>query len=140
MSNFKFLYYRIYFTEKQCKKNTYKGLYTSREIIYENLICYNFQQQPSGSVPGKRYPKICCKFTREHPYRGLISIMLLCKFIEMALQHGSSSVNLLQIFRTSFPENTSGRLLLNLTANGNYSDVKGQWLSFRFEAVSTFLR
>ena len=36
------------------------------------------------------------------------------RFIEIALRHGCSSVNLLDIFRTPFPKNTSGRLLLFL--------------------------
>ena len=35
-------------------------------------------------------------------------------FIEMALRHGYSPVNLLHIFRTSFSKNTSGRLLLKI--------------------------
>ena len=33
-------------------------------------------------------------------------------FIEITLRHGCSPVNLLQISRTPFPKNTSGRLLL----------------------------
>ena len=39
---------------------------------------------------------------------------VLCNFIEITLWHGCSPVNLLHIFRTLFPENTSGRLLLNI--------------------------
>ena len=39
--------------------------------------------------------------------------MLLCNFIEIALQHECSPVNLLHIFRTTFPRNTSGWLLLH---------------------------
>ena len=35
-------------------------------------------------------------------------------FIEIALQHGCSPVNLLHIFRTPFPKNTSEWLLLVL--------------------------
>ena len=35
-----------------------------------------------------------------------------CNFIEITLWDGCSSVNLLHIFRTPFPKNTSGRLLL----------------------------
>ena len=46
--------------------------------------------------------KICSKFTGQHPCRSVISIKLLC----------TSSVNLLHIFRTTFPRNTSGWLLL----------------------------
>ena len=40
--------------------------------------------------------------------------VLLCNFIETALRHGCSPVNLLHIFRTPFPKNTSGWLLLKL--------------------------
>ena len=36
----------------------------------------------------------------------------LCNFIEIALRHGCSPVNLLHIFRTPFPSNTSGWMLL----------------------------
>ena len=44
----------------------------------------------------------------------LISLKLFCNFIEIALRHGCSPVNLLHIFRISFPRNTSGRLLLKI--------------------------
>ena len=44
----------------------------------------------------------------------LISLKLFCNFIEIALRHGCSPVNLLHIFRTLFPINTSGWLLLDL--------------------------
>ena len=37
---------------------------------------------------------------------------LLCNFIEIALRHECSPVNVLQIFKTTFPKNTSGWLLL----------------------------
>ena len=36
-----------------------------------------------------------------------------CNFIGIALRHGCSRVNLLHIFRTPFPRNTSGWLLLS---------------------------
>ena len=52
--------------------------------------------------------KICSKFTGEHPCRSAISI----KFLEIAFRQGCLPVNLLHIFRTPFPKNTSGRLLL----------------------------
>ena len=58
--------------------------------------------------------KICSKFTGKHPCQSVISIKLLCNFIEITLRHGCSSVNLLHIFRASFPRNTSGWLLLRL--------------------------
>ena len=59
--------------------------------------------------------KLCSKFTGEHLCRSAISIKLLCNFIEIALRHGCSTVNLLHIFRTRSLKNTSGWLLLNVT-------------------------
>ena len=56
--------------------------------------------------------KICSKVTGDHPCRSAISIKLQSNFIEIALWHGCSPVNLMHIFRTPFPNNTSGRLPL----------------------------
>ena len=63
---------------------------------------------------GKSALKICRKFTGKHPCRGVISAKLLSNFIEITLLHGCSPVNLLHIFRTAFPENTSGEIFLLL--------------------------
>ena len=60
---------------------------------------------------GKGVLKICSKFTGKHSSRSAISIKLQSNFTELALQHECSPVNLLYIFRASFPKNTSGRLL-----------------------------
>ena len=49
-----------------------------------------------------------------HPSRSVISVKLLCDFIEITFLYGCSPIKLLHIFRTSFPENTSGGLLLLL--------------------------
>ena len=56
--------------------------------------------------------KICSKFTGEDPCQSVISIKLQDNFVEIALRHGCSPVNLLHIFRTPFPRNTSGWLFL----------------------------
>ena len=56
--------------------------------------------------------KIYSRFTGEHPCRSVISIKLLCNFIEITLRHGCSPVNLLHVFRTPFTKNTFGWLLL----------------------------
>ena len=78
----------------------------------------------------KRVLKMCCKFTGERscPCLSVISIKLLSNWFflififlilllwnvtEVKLRHECFPVNLLQIFRTSFLKNTSGRLLLN---------------------------
>ena len=42
-----------------------------------------------------------------------IIIIIICNFIEITLRHACSPVNMLYIFKTPFPRNTSGRLLLN---------------------------
>ena len=55
--------------------------------------------------------KIRIKFTGEHTCRS-VSIKLLWDFIEIVLRHGCSPVNSLHIFRTPFPKDISGRLLL----------------------------
>ena len=61
---------------------------------------------------GKGVLKKCSKFTGEHPRRSVISIRLQSNFIEITLWHCGPPVNLLRIFRTPFPKNTSGGLLL----------------------------
>ena len=53
--------------------------------------------------------------TGEHQCRSVILIKLLCNFMEIALRHGCSPVNLLNIFRTPFPKNTYGGLLLKVS-------------------------
>ena len=80
-----------------------------------------FKSSPPEVFPGKDVLKIRSKFTREHPCRSAISIKLLCNLIEITLRHGCSLINLLHIFRTTFPKNTSGLLLLyNLCLRDNY--------------------
>ena len=60
--------------------------------------------------------KVSSKYTAslngEHPCQNVISIKLLCNFIEITYQHGCSPVHLLHIFRTPYTRNTSGWLLL----------------------------
>ena len=81
---------------------------------------------------GKGVLEICIKFTRELPCRSAISINLLC-----------SPVNLLHIFRTHFPRNTSAQLLLIMSEKGfgqnqwprSYSSMKeiNFWTFWIFE-------
>ena len=60
-----------------------------------------------------------------HPSRG---VLLQCHFIEITLWHGCSPVNLLHIFRTPFPKNTSGGQLLKETT----ADLQELWLQKSF--------
>ena len=69
---------------------------------------------------GKAVLKICSKFTGEHPCRSAILVKLQSNFIEITLRYGCSPVNLLHIFRTPFPRNTSERLLLEDIAFNAY--------------------
>ena len=78
----------------------------------ETTLSTKMQKQPPRGVPRKSVLKICSKFVREHPYRGVISIKLFCNFIEITLRHGCSPVNLLHNFRTAFLKNNYGWLLL----------------------------
>ena len=63
-----------------------------------------YRSSPPEMFLRKDVLKICCKFTGEHPCQN--------NFIEIVLRHGCSPVNLQHIFRTPFPKNTSGGLLL----------------------------
>ena len=91
----------------------------------KTLVFQSFQRQErrlwteiGGSSPpevflGKGVLKKCRKFTGEHPWRSLISIKFQSNFTDIALRHGCSPINLLHIYRTPFPKNTPGGLLLN---------------------------
>ena len=61
--------------------------------------------------------KICSKFTGEHPCWSVISVTLLCDFIEITLRHECSPINLVLIFRIPFHKNTSQEMLLNKSSN-----------------------
>ena len=52
--------------------------------------------------------KICSKITGEHSCRSVISIKLLCNFIEIALRYDCFFVNQLHIFRIPFLKNSCG--------------------------------
>ena len=69
--------------------------------------------------------KICSKFTGEHPCQSMISIKLLCNFIEITFQDGFSLVDLLHI---------SEHLFIRTPMNGYF------WILFLFTetiAIST---
>ena len=77
------------------------------------LQCLTNRISPPDVFLLKGVLKICSKFTGEHPCRSVFSIKLQSNFIENTLRHGCSPVNLLHIFRTPFPNNTSEGLLLD---------------------------
>ena len=67
--------------------------------------------QPSRGVFKKRFSDNMQQIAGEHLYRSVTPMKLQSNFIEITLQHGCSPVNLLHIFRTTFPKNTYGGLL-----------------------------
>ena len=86
---------------------------TLENSCFWNLVM-KFQKQPSRGVPRKRSPENMQKIYRR-------TTMLKFDFNKVAKQlywnrtsAWLSPVNLLHIFRTPFPENTSERLLLKL--------------------------
>ena len=86
-------------------------------VIWNYFIKYRqtrtlLRSSPPEVFLGKYVLKICSKFIGEHPYRSLVSIKLQSNFIEIKLWYGCFLVNLLLVFRTSFPMNTSRWLLL----------------------------
>ena len=83
-------------------------------------IHFKLQKQPSRAVLRKRCSENMQQIYRRTPCRSAISIKLLYNFIEIGLQNGCSPVNLLHIFRISFPRNTFRRLLLKLETAYNF--------------------
>ena len=83
----------------------------NESIVPEHKIC-------RSSLPEvflrKGVLKSCSKFTGEHQCRNVISIKLLCNFIEITLRYGCFPLNLLHIFGTPFYKNAYEVLLLNI--------------------------
>ena len=83
--------------------------FTSKLSNFKFLGRLNFQiilklrwdkrNSPPEVLLGKGFLKISSKFTWEHPCRSAPAIKLFYNFIEIALRHGCSPVNLLHIFR-----------------------------------------
>ena len=92
----------------------------------------------------KKVLERCSKLTGAHPCQKVISINLLCNFIEITLWHGCSPVNLLHIFRTFFYKNTYGRLLLHFTLYAFRRLALLQWASrfsqFHVPACKVFIK
>ena len=98
---------------------THRGIFswisniTSLQKKVENMIYhFNSEATPPEMFLGKDVLKTCSKFTEEYPCQSVISIKLQSNFIEIALWHVCSPATLQHIFRTRFPMNNSGRLLL----------------------------
>ena len=105
-------------------------LYSNK--LYIDMTKSNSRSSRPEVFLGKGVLEKCSKFTGEHPCRSAISIKLLCNFIEILLRHGCYPLNLLYIFRTLFPRNTSGWLLLKdlsviYCCSINFSNPLSEW-------------
>ena len=92
----------------------FSDVFRGGEMVHWKQMGYYIQKQPSKGALWKRYSESMQQFYRRTRCRSVISIKLLCNFIEITFRHGCSPVNLLHIFRTPFPRNTSGWLLLKV--------------------------
>ena len=90
--------------------------YLANDLATETATCTYTEAATQRCSQERGVLKTCSKFTGEHSCRSAISIKLESNFTEMTLRHGCSPINLLHIFRTSFPRNTSGQLLLHISA------------------------
>ena len=84
--------------------------------------------------------KICSKFSGKQPCQNAISIRLQSNFTEITLQHGCSPVNSVKfphIFRTPFPRNASGGLLLYMQIS--WRDFQSLHLFFETLRVCWFI-
>ena len=96
-------------------------------FISSHQSCFiKTQKQPTEVFLLKGVLKICGKFTEE--CRSVISIKLLCNFIQIALQYGCSPVDFLHIFGTPFSKITSGWLLLKKSILKNFAKFTGKLL------------
>ena len=73
---------------------------------------FKFRQQPFRDVLKKRCYENMQQIYKRTPMPKCVSTKLQSNFIEIILRHGCSPVNLLHVFRTTFPKNTSEGLLL----------------------------
>ena len=83
--------------------------------------------------------KICRKFTGENPCRSVISINLQSNFVEITLRQLCPPVNVLQIFRTHFPENTSGGCRALWSIVKTFLPLSFSMLNIFYESLGTNL-
>ena len=82
----------IYFVKEFPTGDAQEVILTIDEVL-EEICLSRFRSSPPEVFLRKGVLKIC----KEPLCRGMISINLLCNFIEIALWHGCSPVNLLHI-------------------------------------------
>ena len=93
------------------------------KLLEKQLTTWScYQKQPSRGVLRKR-----CFENMQQSYR---TTPMQSNFSEITLWHWCSPVSLLHIFRTPFPKNTSGWLLLCYTKMIVQWTLSGIWMSY----------
>ena len=104
--------------ECNCCVDTFHKSHTANLSCQTNCLNESSKPRYRSSHPEvllrKGILKICSKVIGEHQLQSVISS-------DIALWHGCSPVNLMHIFRTPFPRNTSRWLLLQMN---NITDAK----------------
>ena len=93
------------------------GIHVCRYSTSVTIRYSKSQKQPSCSVLRKGCSENMLQIYRRAPMPKRDFNKVASSFIEMAFQHGCSPINLLHIFRTPFPQKTSGWLLLKSPKN-----------------------
>ena len=88
--------------------------------LYKKKTERKLQKQPSSGVLRKKCSENMQQIYRRKPMSKFDFNKVAFNFIEIALLHGFSPANLLHIFRTTFPRNTTGWLLLKLVKKDNF--------------------
>ena len=79
---------------------------------------FQVQKQPPRCVLSKGYSENMQQIYRRTPIpKCNFNKVAFSNFIEITLQDGCSTANLLHVFRTSFSKNTSGWLVLQVQGN-----------------------
>ena len=103
------------------------------EYVFQEISLTDLQKQPTRGVSRKR-----CSENMQQIYRK--APMPKCDFNKIALRHGCFPVSLLHIFRTPFPKNISGRLLLDLSKNQKQQNQSDVFLNFSCDFFNSFMR
>ena len=106
------------------------------EVLWVHHEFAHYRSTPPELLLWKGALKICSKLTGKQPCQSAISKN---NFLEITFQHGCSPVNLLHIFRTSFPQNTFEVLLLSWVCL-RLIVLKLATSSFLRECINTYLR
>ena len=120
----KFSFFNI--IKSHSSKKSYKNIFFFFQSLFKIQDLLTLQNTKENkekmkkkkNLPLVKFPKCFPDHSQKQPSRAVLrkrysENVQHSNFIAIALRHGCSPVNLLHIFRTSFPKNSSGRLRLH---------------------------